>query len=164
MGGRSIVKRSVFTKNFRRIMPTDNEQGSSFRVIDKRRFSESGDERQEEVMTSSSATISEPRPEPVTTPPRSEREPKKAAAESVSQLDFSSLVMSLATQALVMMGEIPGHGGGQGERNLDGAQQTIDIIALLREKTKGNLTPDEDRLLEEVLAQLRLSFVSSIGR
>ena len=52
----------------------------------------------------------------------------------------------------------------QGTRNLEGAQQTIDIISMLVEKTRGNLSGEENRLVTEVLAQLRLAFVNSIGK
>jgi hypothetical protein len=57
------------------------------------------------------------------------------------------------------MGEAPHPESGKVERNMTLAKQNIDLLALLEEKTKGNLTGDEERLLHQVLFDLRLRFV-----
>jgi len=72
---------------------------------------------------------------------------------------FSSFVLSLSTTALVHLGEIADPSTGKSEVSLDAAQQMIDILSMLQEKTRGNLTGDEARLLEAVLYDLRIKFV-----
>ena len=76
-------------------------------------------------------------------------------------IDFSTLVLSLATSAMVHMGLVPESEGGSTEMNLPLAQQTIDTLELLQNKTRGNLTDDETRLLQSVLYELRMSYVKA---
>ena len=77
-------------------------------------------------------------------------------------IDFSTLVLSLATSAMVHMGLVPeSEGGGSTEKNLPFAHQTIDTLELLQAKTRGNLTDDESKLLESVLYELRMSYVKA---
>jgi len=81
--------------------------------------------------------------------------------ESLPSLDFSTLVVSLSQTALVHLGEAtyPDAGDKQPHRDLALARQTIDLLGILQEKTKGNLTGDEERLLDQVLYDLRMRFV-----
>ncbi len=76
-------------------------------------------------------------------------------------IDFFTFVLSLGSSALVHLGDAPHpEGGAAGAAvNLPLAQQTIDILGVLAEKTRGNLTPEEAHLLEELLRDLRLRFV-----
>ncbi len=74
------------------------------------------------------------------------------------EIDFSTFILSLVTSAVMHLGDAP-HPDGAVRRELDLAKQTIDIIGMLRDKTQGNLSPEETRLLEEVLYDLRLRFV-----
>ena len=74
-------------------------------------------------------------------------------------MDFPSFVVSLATQAMMMMGAMPNPETNQIAENLEGARQTIDILAMLEEKTKGNLSSEESQLMTEVLSSLRLGYV-----
>ena len=78
-------------------------------------------------------------------------------------IDFSTLVLSLATSAMVHLGLVPESEGGSTEKNLPLAQQTIDTLELLQEKTRGNLTDDETKLLQGVLYELRMSYVKARG-
>lgn len=74
-------------------------------------------------------------------------------------IDFNTFVLSLSTSALMHLGKLP-----ESENhtvNLAHAKQSIDCIALLEEKTKGNLTGEEERLISEVLYDLRLRFVAA---
>ncbi len=84
-----------------------------------------------------------------------------AAGGAPPPFDFSSFVLSLSTSALVNMGLIESPVTGKTEKELASAQQTIDLIALLQEKTKGNLTGDESRLMEDVLHELRLLYLKA---
>jgi hypothetical protein len=73
---------------------------------------------------------------------------------------FSSLVISLATTAAVHFGDVADPTTGEpGAPNLEGAKQMIDILGILQEKTRGNLSPEEAGILERVLYELRLRFI-----
>lgn len=74
-------------------------------------------------------------------------------------IDFNTLVLSLSTSALMHLGKLPD--AEHATVNLAHAKQSIDCIALLEEKTRGNLTGEEERLLSEVLYDLRLRFVAA---
>jgi len=76
-------------------------------------------------------------------------------------LSFTAFVVSLATTAAIHLGDLadPATGGDKPEQNLQGAAQMIEILSLLEEKTRGNLTAEERQVLEQVLYELRLRFV-----
>ena len=79
------------------------------------------------------------------------------------QLTFVSFVLSLASTAAIHFGDLPDPSGQTAEPNLEGAAQMIEILALLEEKTRGNLTAEERQLLEQVLYELRMRFVEAAG-
>jgi hypothetical protein len=80
------------------------------------------------------------------------------------ELSFSSFVFSLATTAAIHFGDLADPAtGAAGKLNLEGAAQIIDILTLLDEKTRGNLTAQERQLLEQVLYELRMRFVEATG-
>jgi hypothetical protein len=76
-----------------------------------------------------------------------------------SELGFSAFVLSLSTSVLVHLGELPDPVTNKKEQNLQLAHQTISVIELLKEKTRGNLTEEEQKLIETVLYDLRLKYV-----
>ncbi len=81
-----------------------------------------------------------------------------------SALSFTAFVLSLASTAAIHFGDLPDPVSGQpGTLNLDGAAQMIEILALLDQKTRGNLTAEERQVLEQVLYELRLRFVDASG-
>jgi hypothetical protein len=81
-----------------------------------------------------------------------------------STLSFIGFVLSLASTAAIHFGDLPDPITGQrAEVNLDGAAQMIEILALLDQKTRGNLTAEERQMLEQVLYELRLRFVEASG-
>jgi len=79
-------------------------------------------------------------------------------------LSFTAFVLSLATTAAIHFGDVadPNTGEPQ-EPNLEGASQMIEILALLDQKTRGNLTAEERQVLEQVLYELRLRYVAAAG-
>ena len=77
------------------------------------------------------------------------------------QVDFATLVLSFATSALIQMGAAPDPATGKVTKDLALARQNIDILEILQKKTKGNLTRDEQALLDGVLAEVRLRFVEA---
>lgn len=78
-------------------------------------------------------------------------------------VDFTTLINAMATPALIHLGEVPHPDGGMTAVNLEQARLQIDFLALLQVKCRGNLTVAEEKLLEQVLHQLRLLFVSKSG-
>lgn len=91
---------------------------------------------------------------------------KKGAARASSQqsalppdINFASFVLSLSSSTLYHFGEIPEPVTNKKERNLILAKQTIDILGILKEKTAGNLTKEEDALLSNLLYDLRMRYV-----
>ncbi len=73
--------------------------------------------------------------------------------------DFSFFVTTLALQASISLGVVANPGTNQKEENLAQAKFMIDTLSLLQEKTKGNLTEDEGKLLENILYELRMQFI-----
>ena len=76
---------------------------------------------------------------------------------------FEMLVTSLATEVMISLGQLPQLGSEKVETNLDQARYAIDMLDVLQDKTKGNLTPDESKLLDNLLHELRLGFVAAGG-
>jgi hypothetical protein len=84
------------------------------------------------------------------------------ATSDVSDLTFSGFVLSLATTAALHFGDLPDPSTGQkGEPDLAAAQRLIDVLAMLQQKTRGNLIPEEERLIGDLLYELRLRFVQA---
>lgn len=75
------------------------------------------------------------------------------------EVSFSSFVMSLATQALMQLGVVPPPQGYELPQDIQGAKQTIDLLQMLQDKTKGNLDAQEVALIEDILHNVRLAFV-----
>ena len=84
-------------------------------------------------------------------------------AYTLPKIDFSTFVLSINSSALVQLGMIEDPASGQKAKNLPLAQQTIDLLAMLEEKTKGNLTNDEENILKNILYELRMLFVKEKG-
>jgi hypothetical protein len=82
--------------------------------------------------------------------------------QEASAVTFSGFILSLATTAAVHFGDIADPGTGEPvEPNLGAAAQMIEIIALLQEKTKGNLSEPETQLVDDLLYELRMRFVQA---
>jgi hypothetical protein len=122
-------------------------KGSGFTVTDRRIFAdEKGTARVEES----------PAPAP-------EARPDAAPPAGALPIDFHTFVLSLGSSALLHLGELERPGASGPEKNLPLAKHTIDILGMLQEKTRGNLTPDEAKLLESLLYDLRLRYVDLTG-
>jgi uncharacterized protein DUF1844 len=80
------------------------------------------------------------------------------------ELSFTAFVVSLASTAALHFGDLPDPETGKPlEPNLEGASQMIEILTLLEQKTRGNLTAEERQVLEQVLYELRMRFVQAAG-
>ncbi|GBD38656.1 MAG: hypothetical protein KatS3mg078_2060 [Deltaproteobacteria bacterium] len=82
--------------------------------------------------------------------------------EQLFKMDFSTFILSLNTSALIHLGEIPDPQSKERTVNLASAKHTIEILEILKDKTKGNLDKEEEKLLDDVLFDLRLKYVRSI--
>ncbi len=78
---------------------------------------------------------------------------------TLPKIDFSTFVLSINSSALVQLGLLEDPASGQKTKNLPLAKQTIDLLAMLEEKTKGNLTSDEENILKNILYELRMLYV-----
>ena len=76
------------------------------------------------------------------------------------QVDFSTFIMSLTSSAFYHLGDMPDPSSGKKEVNLPAVQQTIDMLIMLQEKTKGNLNEDEKKLLEQLVYELQVKYVA----
>ena len=91
------------------------------------------------------------------------KEPPSESAQGRPQLPPASiemLITSLATEAMICLGQMPQFGSDKLEVNLDQARYAIDMLEVLSEKTKGNLSAEEEKALTDLLHQLRMAFVA----
>jgi Domain of unknown function (DUF1844) len=138
-------------------MPEDKAHDSGFKVVDRRPFSEDGT-RREGSERETSEKLPEPRvPAPTASAANTVREPEEYLEPEGS--GFETLVSYLSTTAMFQLGVLPGPSGERIPPDMVSARRTIDLLEVLQEKTRGNLTAAEGRFLEEVLYELRLSYV-----
>jgi len=135
----------------------EEKESSKFKVEDRRLFTPEGELRDPKEQPASSQESPPPEGQQASTQRPFVGQEKKGDAPPV---DFSSFLISLATTALVHLGEIPDPTTGETSDNLEAGKQMIDIIAVLKEKTKGNLDEDEHRLMEELLYELRMKYLA----
>jgi hypothetical protein len=150
----------------------EEEKGKGFKVEDRRRFSAEGDLKPEfrgaepapepkaDAATGTTASVSQAESAPVDA-----GSGKRAAAafsryrEQSAEITFETFLVGLSTQALMHLGEIPDPHSGQIGEDLSAAQQLIDIIGMLKDKTRGNVDHDEQALLDAILFELRMKYV-----
>ena len=145
----------------------DDKRG--FKVQDRRRFSSEGETKEgaEETASQSSESLdikSKPSAAASQTASKPQAAPSNPAAgqqskEPPPELTFAAFLWSLSEQALAALGEIPDPTSGQVTNDLVLAQQMIDIIIMLRDKTRGNLDAHEQAMLQEILSSLQMKYV-----
>ncbi len=147
---------------------SDDKRG--FKVQDRRRFSAEGEAKEsgDEAPAASSEPI-EIKSKPGASASEQSAAPRAAAAQPAQsqsqssepppELTFAAFLWSLSEQALAALGEVPDPVSGQSMRDLTMAQQMIDIIIMLREKTRGNLDAQEQAMLKEILSGLQMKYV-----
>jgi hypothetical protein len=129
------------------------EEEKGFTIKDRRAFDQTGDLKKEETGETPKKEEKKSEPEP---PPR-----KEAERGPLPEVNFNSLIFSLSSSALLHLGEIADPTTGAKNKDLPLAKHTIDTIAMLKEKTKGNLNEEENRFLESILADLRWRYVKA---
>ncbi len=82
---------------------------------------------------------------------------------SMPEVAFSTFILSLYSSALVHLGEMPEPSTGARIRDIDLAKQTIDMVIMLEEKTRGNLEDDEVKLMASLLHELKMAFARAKG-
>ena len=134
-------------------------ESKGFTVQDRRRFSpETGEARQdapEETVGTPQSTVSGD---------QSTEWPRASEREPLPEINFSAFVISLSTQALMHLGEIASPVSGKVEVDVPVAKQMIDILGMLKDKTRGNLNASEDRLMEDILFDLRMKYVEAVKK
>jgi hypothetical protein len=89
---------------------------------------------------------------------------KRSQERGHTPVEFSTLILGLASTALIHLGETPNPENGKSERDLVLARETLEFLTVLREKTRGNLSSEEERLFGSVLADLQIRFVEASKR
>jgi hypothetical protein len=86
------------------------------------------------------------------------------SASGHSPIAFNTFIIGLASTTLIHLGEAANPDTGRTERNLELARESLELLSLLREKTRGNLTEEEEKLFATLLTDLRLRFVEASKR
>lgn len=133
----------------------NEKKDSGFVVKDKRLFAEGNESNGKEPVS----------------PIAEEKQTDQESSQKQNQkefdyppINFTNFVLSLSTSALFHFGDFPDpSGGAKTQKNLPAAKQTIDILDMIKEKTKGNLNEQENNLIEGVLYELKLRYVKEKG-
>jgi hypothetical protein len=137
-------------------MADEDIEGKGFVIKDRRRFTDEGEQKEEaadaKVEREETRTQEEEKVKP-------EAAQEKVEEMPLPEINFATFIFSLNTSALLHLGEVPDPTTGKQQEDLTMAKQTIDLIAMLEEKTRGNLAPDEENLIKHVLYDLRLRYV-----
>ena len=140
----------------------EKPEGKGFTVQDRRRFSpETGEAREDAPEAEAPESAPQASQQPTGAPERGEN---TAQAGALSEIDFSTFIISLSTQALMHLGEIANPVSGKVEADISVAKQMIDILAMLNEKTRGNLNPSEAQMMESILFDLRMKYVEAVKK
>ena len=125
----------------------DRDDKPGFTVTDRRRFTDEATAREADAGS----------PE---TPAREADTTASSGPSDLEPVTFSTFVLGLSTQALLHLGEIESPLAGKVERDLGAAKDIIDVLGILREKTRNNLEQAEERLLDSILYDLRMRYVA----
>ena len=130
-------------------------EGKGFVIKDKRSFDEAGELRDtSEAKESTEEVKTEEKGKEKATTGDAQRPP-------LPEVNFNSLILSLSSSAFLHLGEIADPQTGEKKKDLPLAKHSIDIIAMLKEKTKGNLLDEERQFIDNILTDLRLRFVKA---
>jgi hypothetical protein len=137
---------------------TKEQEEQGFKVTDKR-----GLQDDMAVKAPEAAEKTEPQPEKSTFTGANDLRPEQDSSEQ-PPIDFPSYLLSYYTQGLVLLGEVPNPYTNKKEEDMDAARHTVDILSMLEQKTRGNLSKEEQQLLESVLYELRMKFMAKTNR
>ena len=136
----------------------ENNEEKGFSVKDKRFFTEEGEAHPDtaggETVTTDEKTAKDTRAKPEKPEPRTEEQ-----EPPLPEINFAGFLFSLHTSALFHFGDLADPATGETARNIPAAKQTIDLLAMLQEKTRGNLEKDEETLMDGILYDLRMRYI-----
>jgi len=136
----------------------EEKHEESFKVIDRRPFTAEGELRQEaiaEEAREAKREAAKPKPEPVPEPAAA----KPAVDAPKKSLAFENLIRMIGSNAAMVLGAYADPRTGQPVIDPDAARELIDMLDALQEKTKGNLAPEEDTLLLDLLGKLKMTYL-----
>jgi hypothetical protein len=139
-------------------MSEEEIQGEGFTVKDKRTFDSEGKVKEEFEKAPDREEAVKEKQEKKTGEPAHRKEQE---TPPLPEVNFSSFLLSLSSSALLHLGEIADPQSGEQKKDLALAKQSIDIIGILKDKTKGNLSDEEEKLLQNLLYDLRMRFVAA---
>lgn len=142
------------------MMEEEKEEKKGFRVVDRRVSTQEAAQKEKPKKEKKRGKKKEAQPHGTQEPTQ---EAKKEQPPPLPEVNFASFIYSLSTSALVHLGEIPEPITEKMDKNLPLAKQTIDILGILQEKTKGNLSQEEENLLNNFLYDLRMRYVKAMG-
>jgi hypothetical protein len=126
------------------------EEEKGFIIKDRRSFDKEGELKEEKGAGDAGSQKT-----------KEEKREQDAQRIPLPEVNFNSLIFSLSSSALLNMGDIAEPQTGETKKDLPMAKYSIDIISMLQEKTKGNLTEEEHKFLDNILADLRLRYVKA---
>jgi hypothetical protein len=160
-------------------MTKDKDAPENFSVVDKRRFTPAGELRpdaepsppQPSQSQPAAETPPAPAPQPKASPPpesehaRETRQAYERQARNApgQRIDFETVVLSISTSAMYQLGLVQDQAGRTLPADPDAARHTIDMLGVLQEKTQGNLSFQEQQLLDQVLYELRMAYLQVTG-
>ncbi len=137
-----------------------SEEKKDFVIKDRRIFSQEEGEKEEEK-DSKAAEVEKESEE--TVPEKESAGDESKEQPQLPEINFQTFVFSLNASALVQLGAMEDPATAKKEKNLPLAKQTIDMLSMLKEKTAGNLTKEEEELLKHILYDLRMRYVKEKG-
>ena len=137
----------------------EKREGKGFTVQDRRRFSPDTGEARESTGAVVAGTAHETKEGG-----SDSQSGEQSRQDLLPEINFSTFVISLSTQTLMQLGEIASPLSGKVETDIPAAKQMVDILGMLQEKTKGNLNSSEERLLEDILFDLRMRYVEAVKK
>ncbi len=136
------------------------EETKDFVIKDRRMFSQEAQEIKENAVEEESGAEKAEEPAKEEAPEhKTPEEPPPGGEEPLPEINFATFIFSLNSSALVHLGVIEDPASDRKQKSLPLAKQTIDIIGMLEEKTRGNLEENEEKLLKNILHDLRLMYV-----
>jgi hypothetical protein len=147
------------------------ENQGSFKVTDRRLFNADGTLREDALIEESApAAAQTPEPQPVISPGATQSQQQFAAATAPEPMPseeaepehtmFTEFLMGIASSAFIYLGLVEHPATGRRQVDMMAAKESIDMLVMLREKTKGNLTRGEEKFFDDLLSDLKMQFVS----
>jgi Domain of unknown function (DUF1844) len=145
------------------------ENQGSFKVTDRRLFNADGTLR-EDALIEESAPAPTPEPQPIASSVSAQ--PQQFAAATATELQpeavdtepehtmFNEFLMGIASSAFIYLGLVEHPATGRRQVDMNAAKESIDMLVMLREKTKGNLTRGEEKFFDDLLSDLKMQYVS----